>query len=315
MSAVRTAYLDHAATTPMRPEALEAMLPFYGERFGNPSGSHRVARDARRAVDEARDSVAGVLGCRPSEVVFTGCGTESDSMALVGTLRRRGGLAVCSSVEHHAVLDVVEHTGGRVVGVDACGRIDLDELAAVLDDSVSVVSVMAVNNEVGSITRMDEVVRTVRRHAPHALLHTDAVQAATWMDLRPLAAQVDLLALSAHKFGGPKGTGILMVREGVSLEPLMRGGGQEHERRSGTHNVAGIVAMAVALRLTDERRHDDVARIATLRDARVDTLILMPRMPSAHHRRRSCRLTCCSFLVRTWEWLTAMPLLARLPVS
>ena len=242
-------YLDHAATTPMRPEALEAMLPFYGERFGNPSGSHRVARDARRAVDEARDSVAGVLGCRPSEVVFTGCGTESDSMALVGTLRRRGGLAVCSSVEHHAVLDVVEHTGGRVVGVDACGRIDLDELAAVLDDSVSVVSVMAVNNEVGSITRMDEVVRTVRRHAPHALLHTDAVQAAGKVPFDVNALKVDLVSISAHKMYGPKGVGALYVRRRnprVLLAEQTNGGGHERGMRSGTLNVTGIVEIGRA---------------------------------------------------------------------
>lgn len=267
------AYLDHAATTPMRPEALEAMLPFYGERFGNPSGSHRVARDARRAVDEARDAVAHALGCRPGEVIFTGCGTEADSLAILGTLRRAGGVAVCSSVEHHAVLDVVEHTAGRVVGVDANGCIDLDALAAVLDESVSLVSVMAVNNEVGSVSPLPAVAALVRRLAPKALLHTDAIQAATWLDLRELTAVVDLLSLSAHKFGGPKGVGALMVREPVLLEPLLRGGGQERERRSGTHNVAGIVAMATALRIADERRAEDTARIASLRDRLVDGLI------------------------------------------
>jgi cysteine desulfurase len=272
MEPTPVAYLDHAATTPMRREALEAMLPFYGERFGNPSGSHRVSRDARRAVDEARDTVAASLGCRPSEVVFTGCGTEADSMAILGTLRRRGGVAVCSSVEHHAVLHVVEHTGGRVVGVDPCGRINLDELAEVLDGDVSVVSVMAVNNEVGSISPIDDVAALVRSRAPQALLHTDAIQAVTWMDLRPLAAKVDLLSLSAHKFGGPKGVGVLMVRDGISLEPLLLGGGQEHDRRSGTHNVAGIVALATALRIADERRNEDVARIAMLRDRLVDGL-------------------------------------------
>ena len=273
MNAPALAYLDHAATTPMRPEALEAMLPFYGERFGNPSGSHRVARDARRAVDEARDVMASALGCRPGEVVFTGCGTEADSMAILGTLRRRGGVAVCSSVEHHAVLDVVGHTGGRVVGVDSCGRIDLDALASVLDETVSLVSVMAVNNEVGSISPMFDVAELVRKVAPNALLHTDAIQATTWMDLRELTAMVDLMSLSAHKFGGPKGVGALMVKEGVTVEPLLLGGGQERDRRSGTHNVAGIVAMATALGLTDARRGEDVARIGALRDRLVDGLL------------------------------------------
>lgn len=273
MSSPAITYLDHAATTPMRREALEAMLPFYGERFGNPSGSHRVARDARRAIDEARDTVAAAVGCRPSEVVFTGCGTESDSTAILGVLGRRPGIGVCSTVEHHAVLHVIEHAGGRTVGVDASGRIDLDALAGVLDDTVSVVSVMTVNNEVGSVSPIREISALVRKRAPRAVLHTDAIQAPMWMDLRPVMASVDLMSLSAHKFGGPKGVGALIVRDGTPIEPLLLGGGQEHDRRSGTHNVAGIVALATALRLTDERRADDVARIAALRDALVDGLL------------------------------------------
>ena len=257
----------------MRAEALEAMLPFYGERFGNPSGSHRAARDARRAVDEARDVVADSLGCRPADVVFTGCGTEADSLAILGVLRRGGGTAVCSSVEHHAVLHVVEHEGGRVVGVDSSGRINLDSLAEALDDTTTVVSVMAVNNEVGALTDMAAVSALVRKRAPQARIHSDAIQAATWLDLRRVAAHTDLLSLSAHKFGGPKGVGVLMVRSGVTLEPTLLGGGQEHERRSGTHNVAGIVALAVALRIADERRVEDVARIERLRNRLVDELI------------------------------------------
>jgi cysteine desulfurase len=279
MSSPAITYLDHAATTPRRREALEAMLPFYGERFGNPSGSHRVARDARRAIDEARDTVASVVGCRPSEVVFTGCGTEADSTAILGVLHRRPGVAVCSSVEHHAVLHVVEHAGGRVVGVDRAGRIDLDRLSEVLDESVSIVSVMAVNNEVGSIAPLREVAALVRSKAPRALLHTDAIQAPTWLDLRDLTPLVDLVSLSAHKFGGPKGVGVLVVKDGIGIEPLLQGGGQEHDRRSGTHNVAGIVAMSVALRLTDEHRAEDTARIASLRDRLVDGLVA--RVPGA----------------------------------
>ncbi len=252
-------YLDHAATTPMRREAVEVMLPFLTERFANPSGSHRFARSVRQVVDEARDVVAEAVGCQPGEVVFTGCGTESDNAAIMGVLQRSGGIGVCAAAEHHAVLHPIEHSGGRVVPVDSAALIDLDLLAAALDETVSVVSVMAVNNEVGSITPIGDVEAVVRRHAPNALLHTDAVQAPCWLDLRGITSHVDLLALSAHKFGGPKGTGVLVVRQGTSLEPLLQGGGQERDRRSGTHNVAGIVAMAEALRLTDIERVADTS--------------------------------------------------------
>lgn len=269
-------YLDHAASAPMRDEAVEAMLPFLQGQYANPSGAHRFARQARRAVDESRDRVAAALGCRPNDVVFTGCGTESDNMAITGAVQRHGGLAVCSAVEHHAVLEVVEHHGGLVVEVDATGRIDLEALAAALDgrdgQDVSIVSVMAVNNEVGSINDLEAVARVVRRHAPAALLHTDAVQAACWVDLREVTPHVDLMSLSAHKFGGPKGVGILVENGGPKVDPLIIGGGQERERRSGTHNTAGIVAAAVALELTDAERPAEAVRLAGLRDRLVDGL-------------------------------------------
>jgi cysteine desulfurase len=265
-------YLDHAATTPMRPEAVEAMLPFLTERFANPSGSHRFARDARRAVDEARDQVAAVLGVLPGEVVFTGCGTESDNAAIGGALAGAGGVAVCPAAEHHAVLHPVEHAGGRVVGVDRSGRVDLDQLASALDPDVRVVSVMEVNNEVGSVTDLAPVAALVRERSPQALLHTDAVQAACWLDLRELTPLVDLVSLSGHKFGGPKGVGVLVVRDGARLDPLIRGGGQERDRRSGTHNVAGIVATAVALAATDAERDRETVRVAALRDRLVDSI-------------------------------------------
>jgi cysteine desulfurase len=262
------AYLDHAATTPMRPEAVEAMLPFLTDRFANPSGSHRLARDARRAVDEARDVVADAIGCLPGEVVFTGSGTEADNAAIVGVLGRRGGVPLCSAVEHHAVLNVVEHAGGVVAPVDGDGRVDIDALDALLIErpDVSVVSVMAVNNEVGAVQPLAEVAASVRRLAPGAAFHTDAVQAACWIDLREVWRHVDLLSISAHKFGGPKGVGVLAIRAGTDLTPLLQGGGQERDRRSGTHNVGGIVATAEALRLTDRERHDAVERIGRLRE-------------------------------------------------
>ena len=268
-------YLDHAATTPMRADAVAAMLPFLSDLFANPSGSHRFARQVRKSIDEARDDVADVLGCQPGEVIFTSGGTEADNTAIFGTLDLRGGRALCPAVEHHAVLHSVEARHGLVVGVDAAGRVDHDALADALatsSDPVSVISVMAVNNEVGTITDLAGVAAIAKRLAPNAVVHTDAVQAAAWLDLRTITPHVDLLSLSAHKFGGPKGVGVLMARAGTTFEPLLVGGGQERERRSGTHNVAGIIAMAVALRATDTERSTENVRIGGLRDALVDGL-------------------------------------------
>jgi cysteine desulfurase len=267
-------YLDHAASTPMRPAAVEAMTPFLTDCFANPSGSHRFARTARRAVDEAREQVAAVLGVLPGEVIFTGCGTESDNQAVTGSVAQRGGLAVTSAVEHHAVLDPVLASGGVAVGVDATGHVDLEELAQVVrsSDAVSVVSVMTVNNEVGTVTDMAAVAEVVRREAPGAWLHTDAVQAACWIDLREVTPLVDMLSLSAHKFGGPKGVGVLVARSGASPAPIIRGGGQERERRSGTSNVAGIVATAVALAETDAERGAEAARVGALRARLVQSI-------------------------------------------
>jgi cysteine desulfurase len=259
-------YLDHAATTPMRPEAVEAMLPFMTEVFANPSGSHRFARQARKSIDEARDVIADAIGCKPGEVVFTGCGTESDNTAITGVIRRTPGVAVCSATEHHAVLHCVEHANGVVVNVNHIGTVDIEALQTVLSPEVTSVSIMAVNNETGAITDMAAVSKIVRRYAPQAILHTDAVQAACWIDLRTIWPLVDTMALSAHKFGGPKGVGILVVREGKYFEPIVLGGGQERDRRSGTHNVGGIVAAAEALRITDVERGNEVVRISALRD-------------------------------------------------
>lgn len=266
-------YMDHAATTPMRASAISAMMPYLDGVYANPSGAHRFARQARQAVDEARDLVASIVGCKPGEVVFTGCGTESDNAAIIGAVRRRGGVAVCPASEHHAVLHCVEHTGGRVVAVDSYGAVDLDALAAALDDNVTCVAVMAVNNETGTITDLTAVSSLVRRRATSAILHTDAVQAACWIDLRSIWPLVDSMAISAHKFGGPKGVGALIVREGVAFEPIVLGGGQERDRRSGTHNVAGIVAMAEALRATDAERAHEVARVDVLREQLMQGLL------------------------------------------
>jgi cysteine desulfurase len=268
------AYFDWAATTPMRPEAVDAMLPFLTERFGNPSGAHAVSREARKALDEARDTVAACLGARPGEVVFTGSGTEADNLAILGAAAVRPGPTVCSAIEHHAVLHACDALGdNRVAPVGPDGVVDLDALAALLDDSVSVVSVMLANNEVGTIQPLADVAALVREQAPHAVVHTDAVQAFPWLDVAALASVADLVAVSAHKFGGPKGVGALVVRRGVTVQPIVHGGGQERDRRSGTHNVAGIVAMAAAMRATVDGRVDTVARVARLRDRLADGLV------------------------------------------
>jgi len=271
-----TTYLDYAATTPMHAEAIDAMVPYLRESFGNPSGLHTVARRAKNAVEEAREVVAGALGATPAEIVFTGGGTEADNLAIKGTARSKraeglGDGVVTTAFEHKGVLascDRLGREGFRVahVPVDRGGIVDLDALAGVLDRRTVCVSVMLVNNEVGTIQPLREVAGAVREVAPHAVLHTDAVQAVSWVDVAALVADVDLVAVSAHKFGGPKGVGVLVARNGVSLLPEIEGGGQERGLRSGTVNVAGIVAMAAAIRVTVDRRDREIERVGALRD-------------------------------------------------
>src|ERR1700676_3136943 len=240
------AYLDHAATTPMRPEALAAMLPYLTEHFGNPSGSHAVARRARMAVDEARDDVARCLGCEPGEIVFTSGGTEADNLAVLGAHASGRGTVLCSAVEHHAVRNACDAARGVTVPVRETGVVDLDALAEALGPGIGLVSIMLANNEVGTVQPFAEVAALVREHAPGAWLHTDAVAAVGWLDVAALAGDADLVSVSAHKFGGPKGVGALVVRSGTHLAPVLHGGAQERGRRPGTHDVAGIAGMAAA---------------------------------------------------------------------
>lgn len=266
-----TAYLDHAATTPLRPEALEAMLPYLTEQYANPSGVYASARRARRAVDDAREQLASVLGCQPGEIVFTASGSEADNLAVQGAAP--AGCAVASAVEHKAVLAPLGALGGMLAPVLADGRVDLERLGELLDSSVRLVSVMAVNSEVGVVQPVREVVDLVRARAPEALVHCDAVQAVPWLDLTEWLSGCDLLSVSAHKFGGPKGVGALVVRSRAQgLRPLMLGGGQERGRRPGTENVAGIVGAAVAAQITAAERTETVARVGALRDHLVDSL-------------------------------------------
>ncbi|MXZ86030.1 MAG: cysteine desulfurase [Acidimicrobiia bacterium] len=273
MASEAIAYLDNAASTPLCSEAVEAMAPLHRELYANPTGAHRMARDTRRQIDDARDVMAEALGSEPGEIVFTGGGTEGDNLAVVGRHMRVGGVTVCSAIEHHAVLEPVEHLGGRVVAVDAVGVIDLDGLAEALDESVTVVSVMLANNETGMVQPLSQVAELVRSLAPNAVLHTDAVQAFPWLDVASLAAGADLISVSAHKFGGPKGVGATVVRDGVELSPLLLGGGQERGLRSGTHNAAGIAGMAAAAEVVLKTRAEQVVRLAGLRDRLVDGVL------------------------------------------
>jgi len=269
-------YLDYAATTPVYPEAMAAMQPFLAEAFANPSGGHAAARTAKNALEEAREHVATALAAAPSEIVFSGGGTEADNLAVKGAARaaREAGLGdavVTTAFEHKGVLapcDRLAREGFRVtrVPVDGAGIVDLERLSEALDASTAVVSVMLVNNEIGTVQPLDEVAGLVRDGAPRALLHTDAVQAVPWLDVADAAAVADLVSISAHKFGGPKGVGALVRRGDAQIQPLIEGGGQEWGLRSGTANVAGAVGLAAALRVTAERRSDEVARVRVLRD-------------------------------------------------
>lgn len=259
-------YLDHAATSPMRPAAREAMLPFLDGRFGNPSGLYGVGRDAQAAVDEARSQVAAALGASPAEVLFTSGGTESVNTAMTGiayAMRRAGAghHIVTTAVEHHAGLHTaqyLEELGFDVtyVGCDARGRVDADEVVRALRADTVLVSVMLANNEVGTVQPVGEIAREMRAwsrtHGHLVALHTDAVQAPGWLELDVDGLGVDALSLSAHKFGGAKGVGVLYLRRATPFKALVHGGGQEMQKRAGTENVGGIVAAGVALREASE---------------------------------------------------------------
>jgi cysteine desulfurase len=266
-------YLDHAATTPVAPEVLEAMLPWFDQGFGNPSSLHSAGRRARNAVDEARDRLAAALGCAAREVVFTAGGSEADNLAMRGVLDRwssRGRHVVISAVEHDAVIKTAEQLAeeGRctvtVVGCDARGCVDPEAVAAAMRDDTVLVSVMLANNEVGTVQDVGRVAALVRARNPRAFVHTDAVQALGKLPLDVRALDVDLLSVSGHKVYGPKGVGALYVRQGVTLAPQISGGGHERSRRSGTENVAGIVGFGLAATLVTLEREDEMRRLGAL---------------------------------------------------
>ena len=285
-------YLDHAGTTPVDPRVLDAMMVWFTSRFGNASSIHTLGQEAKRALDESRETVARVLGCRLSEVVFTSGGTESDSAAIngaVAALRQTGDHIVTSSIEHHAVLHTcqyLEDMGFRVtyLPVDRSGLVDPDRAAEAVTDRTILVSVMYANNEIGTIQPIEEIARRVKDRARAmertVVVHTDAVQAAGFLPLNARALGVDMLSLSAHKFNGPKGAGILYIRRGTPFLPQLLGGGQERERRSGTENIPGIVGAAVALDLADGRREEASAHCTALRDRLIRGI--QDRIPGVH---------------------------------
>jgi cysteine desulfurase len=270
-------YLDNAATTPVDPRVFEAMQPYWLETWGNPSSVYAVGRRARRALDNARDRCAQLLNCRANEIIFTGCGSESDNLAIKGSAialaEQRGWKHIVTSrVEHHAVLHACEwlaaHMGFEItyVDVDGYGRIDPAEVAAAVRPDTAVVSIMYANNEVGTIEPVAEIARAVKAVNPVTVLHTDAVQAGGLLPLNVEDLGVDALALSGHKFYAPKGVGLLYLRRGTPLVHLLSGGGQERGIRAGTENVAYIVGMTVALELAYAELSDRVSYVSRLRD-------------------------------------------------
>ena len=266
-------YLDHAATTPVRPEVLEAMLPFLGGTFGNPSSAHVFGRQAREALDDAHDRLARAIGGDAREIVFTSGGTEADNLALKGAAwagRAKGHRIVTTPIEHHAVGHALAHLekfGFEVVQVpvDRYGRVDPADIERVITERTILVSVMLANNEVGTIQPVAEIAEVVRAHRG-ILFHVDAVQAAPWLDLDVSALGADLVALAAHKIEGPKGTGALWIRRGTHILAQQHGGSQERHRRAGTENIAGAVGMAVAFELRAAERAAVAARVRAQRD-------------------------------------------------
>ena len=272
-------YLDNAATTPVRREVLEVLWQQLAGRFGNPSSHHRVGEAAAATLAEARTMVAGVLGCRPADVVFTTGGTEADNLAIKGIAlgAPRGRHLITTAIEHEAVLESCDYLhrlhGFEVtfLDTDATGRVDPAQLTAVIRPDTTLVSVQYANNEVGTLQPL-EALSAIAQGA-RVPLHTDAVQAAGWLPVNVAALGVDALSLSGHKLGAPPGIGALFLRRRIAVEPVLHGGGQERGRRSGTENVAGALALATALRLADAERAEAAPRITALRDAFIATVL------------------------------------------
>lgn len=290
---MHTVYLDHAATTPMDSRVVDAMRPYFTTEYGNPSSLYADGRRAKEALDRARRAIATVFHCSPEELIFTGSGTESDNMAVLGVPRyhtAKGKHVIVSAIEHHAVLNAAEHLRKEgfevtVLPVDQYGVVDPQAVHAALRPETTLVSIMAANNEIGTIEPIREIVKVIRewkqtngRKATDApFVHTDACQAAGALSLDVQKLGVDLMTVNGSKIYGPKGTGVLYVRRGVRLEPLVYGGGQEQRLRSGTENVAGIIGFATALEIAEAQRVEESARLTVLRDRLIAGI--MERVP------------------------------------
>lgn len=269
-------YLDHAATTPVRPEVLDAMLPFFGARFGNPSSVHRWGREARTSIGDARERLAQCLGAKPDEVYFVSCGTEADNLSVLGAWRaaRAAGsqnqrAVVTTPIEHKAILGAVhqaarEGAEERMLAVDARGVVDTGSFDALVRADVAVCSVVWINNEIGTVQAIPEL--ATEAHARGVAFHTDAVQAFGKVVIDAATQPFDLLSISGHKIGAPKGIAALYIRRGTAIEPLLYGGSQERGRRSGTENVAFAVGLARAAELAVEERGAEAARLNALRE-------------------------------------------------
>ena len=265
--------MDNAASAPIRDEVIEAILPVLRDDFANPSGSHSLARKALRLIDDARDDLAEVFGCHSQDIVFTSGGTESDNLAILGVHSALGGSVICSATEHHAVLEPTKSLGGKLIDVDRYGALDLDHLSETIEEDTTLVSVGLVNGETGIIQDLETIAEIIKEKSPNALIHTDAVQAVPWLDIPKLTANIDLISVAAHKFGGPKGVGALVVKDQTKVSSLQLGGGQEKGLRSGTHNTAGIVGMAVAARITADTRQMNFNNVSFLRDDLANRLL------------------------------------------
>ena len=279
-------YLDHAATTYVRPEVVKAMTPYLSEKYGNPSSLYSKGREAKKAIDQARIKVAQVFNCDISEIIFEGSGTESDNHALIGTAfanKGKGNHIITTTIEHHAVLHALEflETQGFEVTylpVDNDGIVKLDELEKSIRPETILVSIMYANNEIGTVQPIQECIKTLKHKNKNALFHTDACQAAGFYQLEVKELGVDLMTINGSKIYGPKGTGILYVKKGVAIQSYIHGGGQENGRRAGTENVAGIVGLSVALELVQAERQTESDRLTQLRNRLIDGLLKIPKV-------------------------------------
>ena len=274
---VRQIYFDNAATTQVIPEVLEEILPYFSERYGNPSSLHELGAEAAAGMRIARERVAKTLNCYPSEITFTSGGTESDNIALMGVVGKRGrDRIVTSAIEHSAIIETCSHARSigykaTIVPVDREGFIDMSALDSAMGDDVAVLSVMAANNVIGTLQDLRELSKIAHEHG--ALFHTDAVQAYTKVDIDIKRDGIDMLSLSGHKVHAPKGTGALFVRDGTEISPIMFGGGQERGLRSSTENVPAIVGLGKAAEFLMANFEDDVSRMTRLRDRIIDTVL------------------------------------------